>query len=97
MERPDIKSGKINSHEACFYSGVNEINLESVNLDELYTTMKERVIEYMAMFQRDGNNWTFSSIANISVYTDKFRPLKWATYIELPKKLKKKEAIINMN
>ena len=95
-ERPDINSGEIKRQEACFYSGVNEINLESVNLDELYTAMKERVIENMAKFQRDGSNWTFSSIVSLCVYTDKFRPLRGVTYIELLKKLKKKEAIINM-
>ena len=96
MERPDIKSGEIKSHEACFYSGVNEINLESVNLDELYTTMKERVIENMTRFQREGSNWAFSSIEYLAVYTDKYRPLRGATYIPLPEKLKNKRAIINM-
>jgi len=41
MDNPDIKSGEIKSHEAVFYSGDNEINLEGVNLNELYTKMKK--------------------------------------------------------
>jgi len=57
VERPDIKLGRIKRQEACFYSGVIEINLERVNLDELYTTMKERVIENLTKFLREGSNW----------------------------------------
>ena len=96
MDKPDIKSGEIKSYEAPFYSGDNEINLESVNLDELYTTMKEGIKENMTKFQREGSNWTFSSIINLSIYTDKYRPLRGATYIKLPEKLRVKRAIINM-
>jgi len=40
--------------------------------------MKERVIENMTKFLREGSNWEFSSIVNLVVYTDKFRPLKGA-------------------
>jgi len=96
MDKPDIKSGEIKSHEAVFYSGDNEINSEGVNLNELYTKMKDGIKENMTKFQREGSNWTFSSIVNLSVYTDKFRPLKGATYLPLPQKLKKKGAIINI-
>jgi len=96
MDKPDIKSGEIKSHEAAFYSGDNEINLEGVNLNELYTKMKDGIKENITKFQREGSNWAFSSIVNLSVYTDKSRPLKGATYLPLPQKLKKKGAIINM-
>ena len=49
----------------------------------------------MAKFQREDSNWTFSSIVYLFVYTDKFSPLRGATYVELPDKLQKKGAIIN--
>jgi len=39
----------------------------------------------------------FSSIEYLTVYTDKYRPLRVAAvYIPLPEKLKNKRAIINM-
>jgi len=67
-----------------------------VNLNELYTKMKDGIKENLTKFQREGSNWTFSSIVNLSVYMDKFRPLKAATYLPLPQKLRRKGAIINM-
>jgi len=51
-----------------FYSGDNEIHLESVNLNELYTKMKDGIKENMAKFQREGSNWTFSSIVNFCLH-----------------------------
>ena len=56
----DLKSGETNVKEVAFYSKT-EVNLESINSNELFSKMKETVLESFAKFQRQGSNWRFRS------------------------------------
>ena len=58
MEKVDIKSGEVIANEAAFHSKT-EVNLESTNDNELFSKIKETVLESLAKFQRQGNNWRF--------------------------------------
>ena len=51
----DLKSSKVIAKEAVFYSKT-EVNLESINSNELFSTMKESDLETLAKFQRQGRN-----------------------------------------
>ena len=44
MEKVDLKSGEIITKEAAFHSKT-EVNLESTNCNELFSKMKETVLE----------------------------------------------------
>ena len=44
--------------EAAFHSKT-EVNLESTDCNELFSKMKETVLETIANFQRQGSNWRF--------------------------------------
>ena len=55
MEKVDLKSGEVIATEAAFHSKT-EVNLESTNSNELFSKMKEIVLESLAKFQRQGSN-----------------------------------------
>ena len=96
MEKNNISTGEVIVNKTSFHSKP-EVNLEGTDVDDLYTTMADRVLEAMATFQRDGSNWTFKSIICLEIHTVAYEPLKGNSYILLPPKLAQKKAIINMN
>ena len=49
MEKVDLKSGEMIVKEAAFHSKT-EVNLESTDSNELFSKMKETVLEYLAKF-----------------------------------------------
>ena len=55
MEKVDLKSGEVIAKEAAFHSKT-EINLESNDSNELFSKMKETVLESLAKFQRQRSN-----------------------------------------
>ena len=56
MEKVDLKSGEVIGKEEAFHSKT-EVNLESTNSSELFSKMKETVLESLAKFQRQGSTW----------------------------------------
>ena len=80
--------------EAAFHSKT-EVNLESTNSKELFSKLKETVLESLAQFQRQGSNWRFHSVLSLDLHTVKYEPLGGSSYIPLPKILAAKQAIIN--
>ena len=95
MEKNNISTGEVITLKTAFNSKP-EVNLEGTDVDDLYNTMVDRVMEAMATFQRDGSNWTFKSIICLEIHTVVYEPLKGNSYIPLPPKLAQKKAIINM-
>ena len=55
------KCGEVIAKEAAFHSNTH-VNLESTDSNELFSKMKETVLEYLAKFQRQGSNWRFHSV-----------------------------------
>ena len=51
MEKVDLKSGEVIAKEAAFHSKT-EVNLESTDCNELFSKMKQTVLESLAKFQR---------------------------------------------
>jgi len=94
MEKSDLKSGEQIIKDAAFHSDV-EVNLEATNVNEMYNTMSGVVLERLGAFQQRGSNWRFRTIVNLEIHTVKYKPLEGSSYIELPKALASKKAIIN--
>ena len=95
MEMVDLKSGEVIAKEAAFHSKT-EVNLDSTNSNELFSTMKETVLEYLAKFQRQGSNWRFRSVLSLDLHTVKYDPLGDSSYIPLPALPVANKAIINL-
>ena len=55
MEKVDLISVEVIAKEAAFHSRT-EVNIESTDCNELFSTMKETVLESLAKFQRQGSN-----------------------------------------
>ena len=95
LEKVDLKSGKVIAKEAAFHSKT-EVNLESTDSNEMFSKMKETVLEYLAIFQGQGSNWRFYFALSLDLHTVKYVPLGGSSYIPLPKFLAAKKAIINL-
>ena len=81
--------------EAAFRSKP-EVILESTDSNELFSKMKETVLESFAKFQSQGSNWRFHSVLSLDLQTVKYEPLGGSSYIPLPAFLAAKNAIINL-
>ena len=81
--------------EAAFHSKT-EVNLESTNSNELFSKMKETVLESLAKFQRQGSNWRFHSVLSLDHHTVKYVPLGGSSYIPLPAFLAATKAIVSL-
>ena len=81
--------------EAAFHSKT-EVNLESTIANELFSDMKETVLESLVKFQRQGSNWRFHSVLSLDLYTVKYETLGGSSYIPLSGFLAAKKAVINL-
>ena len=94
MEKICQKVGEVIAKEAAFYSKT-DVNLESTNSNELFSKMKETVLESLAKYQRQESNWRFRSVLGLDLHIVKYEPLGGSSYIPLPDFLAAKKTIIN--
>ena len=80
MEKISLSTGYVIMHKTSFHSKA-EVNLEGTDVDDLYNTMVDRVLELMAPFQMRGINWTFKSIISLEIHTVAYEPLSGNSYI----------------
>ena len=95
MKKVGLKSGEVIAKEGEFHSKA-EVNLESTNSNELFSKVKETVLESFAKFPRKGSNWRFHSVLSLDIHTVKYQPLGGSSYIPLPKLFTAKKAVINL-
>ena len=95
VEKVELKSGEVIAKEAAFHSKT-EVNLQSTSSDELFSNMKETVLESLAKFQRQGSNLRFRSSLSLDDHIVKYTPLRRSSYVPLPGFLAAKKAIINL-
>ena len=95
---PKLSRGKGKEVVYCYPHFNTKYNIitESTNFDELYKICKEKIIEDVETFNNKGSGWIFEKIIDFRVHIDKFNPLSAKSYIQLPDKIRKKEAIINV-
>ena len=73
MEKVDLKCGEVIAKEAVFHSKT-EVNLEGTDSNELFSKMKETVLESLAKFHRQGSNKRFRSVLSLDLHTVKYVP-----------------------
>ena len=80
-----------------FHSVGQKIITESTDVYEIYGEMVDEIEEEIQKVeQAEGSGWVFLEVENLTLYTDIWDPIKASSYIDLPKELKNKKAIINM-
>ena len=78
-----------------FRPGIKDIN-SSTNIPETFEIMKQRMIELFETFTNEGSGWIFQNIDRLILNVDKNIPLNGSSYIDLPKEIKTKKAVINV-
>ena len=70
---------------------------EATDLYDVYDEMRDEIEERIKqMDNAEGSGWVFVKVENLTLHTDIWDPIKASSYIDLPKELKNKNAIINM-
>ena len=96
MERTDT-DGFTAIKKFAFHSKNNKIILESTNIYEIYNEIIDEIEEEIQKVQDAvGSGWVFLEVENLTLHTSKWNPINAGSYIDLPKELKNKTAIINM-
>ena len=86
---------KIVSVKPYFRSGIQHFNSSTI-IPETFETMKQKIIESFATYTSGGSGWIFQSIEKLRLKVDKNIPLNGSGYIDLPKEIKTKKAVINV-
>ena len=80
-----------------FHSIGQKIITESTDPHEIYNEMFNEIEEEVQKVEHaEGSGWVFVEVENLTLCTDIWDPIKGSSYIDLPKELKNKKAIINM-
>lgn len=80
---------------AWFSSKVNT-QIDYFSIEEAYQIATEKIEASIDGFQRMGSGWVISEIIHLLIKVCKYYPLKGRSYINLPKCLKDKRAILNI-
>ena len=99
MERASLDPNgfKYPRKEFKFHSRGKKIITEVTDTVEIYHEMVTEILEAMQIVeQADGSGWVFMEVIRLILKIDKWDPLKASSYIDLPKELKNKKALINM-
>ena len=73
-----------------------EIVTESTDLSVLYDQMSDKIFELIQNFNNRGSGWQFDRVEHLDININPYNPLSASSYIELPKSLARKKAIINV-
>ena len=96
MKRTDPDLGTVTKKFA-FHSVGQKIITESTDPHEIYKEMFNEIEEEVQKVEHaEGSGWVFVKVENLTLHTDIWDPIKASSYIDLPKELKNKNAIINM-
>ena len=80
-----------------FHSVGQKIITEATDPNEIYQEMIDEIEEEIQKVeQTEGSGWIFLEVENATLHIDKWDPLNAGSYIDLPKELKNKKALINM-
>ena len=66
------------------------------NVGEVYNSLILIILEEIEEFQNKGSGWQFEQVMSFDINVDPFTPLAGRSYIEVPKELAGKHAIINV-
>ena len=78
------------------FASRQEIKLKATNLNELYRKLTDNILESIATFNQRGSGFVFKRIKELIITISDYEANKVGSFIELPKVLKSKHAIINM-
>ena len=78
------------------FNGHSKTHTITNELGDTYDEMKEKMLESLAKYQKEGSGWQLYSIKGLDISIVKFNPLNGSGYSKLPKFISDKKAVINM-
>ncbi len=93
LEKEDAKTG--NKMEDTFGSR-SKTKVVISQLGDTYGEMRDRILENLAEFQKNGSGWRLKSINGLEIKITKYNPLSGSGYSKLPPFIAKKNIVINM-
>ena len=79
-----------------FHSIGEKIITETTDPHEIFKEMMDEIEEVQKVEHAVGSGWVFVEVENLTLHINTWDPLNAGSYIDLPKELKNKKAIINM-
>ena len=80
-----------------FHSKGLKLILEGTDENDTYDEMVDEILEEIDLAElAEGSGWVFVKVEKLVLHTTRWDPVNAGSYIELPKALKDKKAIINM-
>ena len=97
MKRTDSDGFIYPPQKFAFHSKGKKKITEATDIFEVYREMIDEIEEKVQEMEHvEGSGWQFVEIINLTLHVDIWDPVKGSSYIDLPKELKNKNAIINM-
>ena len=93
LEKEDPKTG--NSIEDTF-GARSKTQSVTLQLGDTYGEMRDRMLEKLSEFQKNGSGWRLKSIHGLEISITKYDPLSGSGYSKLPPYIAKKNIVINM-
>ena len=66
------------------------------DVGRIYNSLISKILEKIEAFQNKGSGWQFEQVVSFDIDTNPYTPLAGSSYIEVPKELAGKHAIINV-
>ena len=79
-----------------YFSSKNRTQLIADDITENLELIKLNVINSFENFIQNGSNWVLDHIESLQVPSAKYTPFTGSSYMELPDKIRKKEAVLNI-
>ena len=95
MTRKELFSESTQILNTFFHSETVE-NLEGTDEREIYDRFIQTIEERIQNFNQRGSNWRFERVLSLDIHFTDFQPLRGSTFLQLPKKIRDKKAVINM-
>ena len=95
MVRTGPETGK-NTFTIAHFSSKTHSMISEEGVKNEYLTMKEKMLESLAKYQKLGSGWRLQSVEMLEIFITKFKPLNGKSYKPFPKVIVKKKAVINM-
>ena len=82
--------------EKAYFASETLVNTRSSNEEKLVDKCFGSIDAKITIFTRDGSDWVLKEAVQLEIHTVEFNPTKGSSYIDLPKWIKDKKAIINI-
>ncbi len=93
LEKEDAKTG---SKIEDTFGSRSRTKIVTSQLGDAYGEMRDRMLENLSKFQRNGSGWRLKSIYGLEIKITKYNPLSGSGYSKLPPFIAKKNIVINM-